>query len=137
MPRVIVVEDDRFNALLFQRVLTTLGGYDVTVTESAEETLRLAREHDTVLILMDVSLSSTTYQGRKLDGLELARLLRADAATARVPIILATAHAMRGDRESLLASSGADGYVSKPIEDHAALVAQVRALACAPGDAKD
>jgi CheY-like chemotaxis protein len=35
-----------------------------------------------------------------------------------VPVLLATAHAMRGDAEKLLADSGADGYVSKPIIDH-------------------
>jgi two-component system cell cycle response regulator DivK len=41
-------------------------------------------------------------------------------------VVLATAHAMRGDAERLLAESGADDYVAKPIVDHAAFVLQVR-----------
>ena len=45
-----------------------------------------------------------------------------------VPVMLATAHAMRGDPESLLAESGADDYVSKPILDHQAFVEQVLGL---------
>ena len=43
-------------------------------------------------------------------------------------MLLATAHAMRGDAEQLLAESGADDYVAKPIVDHEAFVQQVHAL---------
>ena len=43
-------------------------------------------------------------------------------------MLLATAHAMRGDATRLLAESGADEYVSKPIVDHDEFVASVRAL---------
>ena len=42
-------------------------------------------------------------------------------------MVLATAHAMRGDAESLLAESGADDYVAKPIVDHEEFVARIRA----------
>jgi CheY-like chemotaxis protein len=42
--------------------------------------------------------------------------------------MLATAHAMAGDRERLLAASGADGYLEKPVYDADALVAAVRRL---------
>ena len=45
-----------------------------------------------------------------------------------MPILLATAHAMRGDAEQLLAESGADGYVAKPIVDHEAFAAHAREL---------
>jgi CheY-like chemotaxis protein len=41
-------------------------------------------------------------------------------------VLLATAHAMSGDRERLLESSGADGYLQKPVYDSAQLVAKVR-----------
>ena len=44
------------------------------------------------------------------------------------PVLLATAHAMRGDAERLLAESGADQYVSKPIVEHDVFVACVREL---------
>jgi CheY-like chemotaxis protein len=41
-------------------------------------------------------------------------------------LVLATAHAMRGDAETLLSESGADGYLSKPIVDHGAFVEQIQ-----------
>jgi CheY-like chemotaxis protein len=41
-------------------------------------------------------------------------------------VLLATAHAMRGDAERLLADSGANDYVAKPIIDHAEFARQVR-----------
>jgi len=39
-------------------------------------------------------------------------------ALPHVPVLLCTAHAMRGDAERLLKESGADDYVAKPITDH-------------------
>jgi CheY-like chemotaxis protein len=59
---------------------------------------------------------------------ELCRILKSDPSTARIPVMLATAHAMRGDAEHLLAQSGADQYVAKPILDHAQFVNQIRGL---------
>ena len=49
------------------------------------------------------------------DGLELTRDLKAEPATAEIPIVALTAHAMRGDDEQALAA-GCAGYISKPID---------------------
>lgn len=116
MKHVVVVEDDPVNAELFRKILERRCGCRVTVTESPDEVLACARA-GAGAVLMDVSLSDSIYEGRPVGGVEICRLLKADPRTARVPVILATAHAMRGDEEHLLAESGADGYVSKPILD--------------------
>jgi len=79
-------------------------------------------------VIVDVSLANFTYQGKLIDGLQLSRLLKNDSQTRRIPILLATAHAMEGDRERFLATSGADGYLQKPIYDPEVLVARVREL---------
>ena len=118
MAHVLVVEDDAMNSLVFEKVLSRKCGYQTTITESAKEVLELAHNGQIDLILMDVSLSGTTHEGRRIDGLELCKILKEDSATNHIPVILATAHAMRGDRESFLKKSGADNYVSKPIVDH-------------------
>jgi CheY-like chemotaxis protein len=55
-------------------------------------------------------------------------MIKNHPSSAGVPVILATAHAMRGDAENLLAESGANDYVAKPIVDHGAFVAQVKSL---------
>ena len=77
---------------------------------------------------MDVSLANTVWQGTPINGIELCRMLKSDPATSSIPVMLATAHAMRGDAEAFVSQSAADGYVSKPIMDHAAFIAQVLAM---------
>ena len=126
MKHVLVVEDDAHNAALFQKILEKRAGYRVTVTEDAAEILRLANAGEVELVILDVSLRNTVLDGKPMSGVDLCRRLKADPRTARIPVLLATAHAMRGDGERLLAESGADDYVSKPILDHTLFAAQVR-----------
>jgi CheY-like chemotaxis protein len=52
-------------------------------------------------------------------------MLKADPATAALPVILVTANAMAGDREELLAQSGADGYIAKPVIDYQAFLSEI------------
>lgn len=125
MKHVVVVEDDPVNAALFRMLLERRGGCRVTVSESPEEVLRLARE-GVDAIVMDISLKGSSYQGRPASGVDVCRLLKASPETAAIPVVLATAHAMRGDDQRLMAESGADDYVAKPVVDHQAFVAQIR-----------
>ena len=127
MRHVVVVEDDPHNAVLFRKLLEKRLGCRVTLTESPDELFALVRG-GVDLVVMDVSLAHSSWGGRAVGGVELCRMLKGDAATSLVPILLATAHAMRGDAEMLLAQSGADDYVSKPILDHALFVEQVAAM---------
>lgn len=128
MTHVLVVEDDPHNAVLFRQILEKRAGFRVTVTESPVEIVALVRSGDVHLVVMDVSLANSRWEGRAVSGVDLCRLLRSDPVTAAVPIVLATAHAMRGDAEQLIAESGANDYVAKPILDHEAFVLQIRRL---------
>jgi CheY-like chemotaxis protein len=128
MPHVVVVEDDKTNARLFEAALVRRGGFQVTVTEDVALVLKLAESHDADLIIMDVSLSLCLYGGRLVDGLEITRMLKDNPVTSDVPVLLATAHAMHGDREHFLAASKADDYVSKPILDLVGLVERINQL---------
>jgi CheY-like chemotaxis protein len=125
---VLVVEDDPLNARLLRKVLEKRGGCIVTVTEDPLEVLALARSGTIQLVVMDVSLHNSKLNGKLVSGLEICRMIKADPACLMVPIMLATAHAMRGDCESLLAESGADDYVSKPILDHEEFVSKALGL---------
>ena len=125
MKHVIVVEDDPVNATLFRMLLERRGGCRVSVTESAEEALKLAREGADAVV-MDISLKGSMYQGRPVSGVDVCRLLKASPETSGIPVVLATAHAMRGDDRRLMEESGADDYVSKPVVDHHAFVSQIR-----------
>ena len=120
MRRIVIVEDDALVAKYLKYVLDQDERYDdVVVTESGDEVLALARDPATVALIVDVSLRSTQLDGRYVDGLELTRAIKTDPATAHLPVIVATAHAMAGDRERFLRESGADGFLRKPITDPA------------------
>ena len=127
MKHVLVIEDDPQNALLFRKVLEKRAGCRVSLTESPEEMMQIV-DGGVDLVVMDVSLANSSWQGEPVNGVDLCRLLKSKPHTAHIPVILATAHAMRGDAESLLQESGADDYVAKPIIDHAEFVTQVQQL---------
>jgi CheY-like chemotaxis protein len=123
---VLVVEDDPANAVLIETILTTLGGFAVVATDDGDEALRLAADGGLTAVVMDVSLGDTRVGGERVDGVELTRRLRGLPGCGHLPVILLTAHAMRGDREQLLFSSGANDYVAKPITDQQGFIDRLR-----------
>ncbi len=118
MRTVLIVEDDMVNARVFSKILTKRGGLNVKHTENVEEVISIARNKEADVILMDVSLSHSMYEGKPVDGIEITQILKSNPQTSDVPVILVTAHAMDGDKETFLSQSGADGYISKPVVDH-------------------
>ncbi len=125
--RIIIVEDNALVAKFFQMALERAGGFSCLVTEDVPGILREVAAGEVDLILLDVSLTNAEWNDRNVNGVELCRLLK-EKSPRRLPVLLATAHAMSGDRERLLESSGADGYLEKPVYDSAQLVAKVREL---------
>lgn len=126
MTHILVIEDEPAIQVVMQKTLTRLGGYDVTVTEDVAQSLALVRSGQIALVLMDVSLANSRYEGELIDGLAFTRLLKADPATRAVPVLLVTAHALPGDAERMRAASGAEAYIAKPFARPADLVAKVR-----------
>jgi len=113
---ILVVEDNEANQMLARAVLE-LEGYAVEVAGSAAEAFDVLGARRPDLILMDVQLPGE-------DGLSATRRLKADPATALIPVVALTAHAMTGDRDLAL-NAGCAGYIAKPI-DTRTFGAQVR-----------
>ncbi|MBE9169362.1 response regulator [Pleurocapsales cyanobacterium LEGE 06147] len=128
MTTVLIVEDDPINLRVFSKILTKRGGLQVKGTENVEEVLAIAHSGEIDIILMDVSLANSIYQGKPVDGIKITQMLKADPKTSSLPVILVTAHAMQGDRENFLKQSGADDYISKPIVDHQKFIEQILSL---------
>ena len=112
--QILLVEDNARNMALLRDVLRATG-YRTLEASGGREAVMLAAHHSPALVLMDIRLPD-------IDGTEALRLLRADERTASIPVLAVTAEAMAGDRERLLAA-GFDGYLSKPIDLDALLVA--------------
>jgi two-component system response regulator MprA len=113
---LLVVDDDP-NLLRMLRRGFVLAGFTVAAVEDGEAALRIMREQEPDLVVLDVMLP-------ELDGLEVARRIR--VAGSRVPIVMLTA---RGKLEEKLAGfqSGADDYLPKPFAFEE-LLARVGAL---------
>jgi len=116
--RALVVEDDPDIGPLVARYLQK-AGFTPTVLTSGRDVLARARRDLPDVIILDIMLPG-------MDGLELCRALRADAVTARVPIIMLTAKAEESDRIVGL-ELGADDYITKPFSPNE-VIARVRAL---------
>lgn len=108
-PLVLIVEDNPRNLKLARDVLNH-AGYDTLEAASAEEGLALAHERHPGVVLLDIQLPG-------MDGVQALRSLRADPATADIPVIALTAFAMKADRERFL-EAGFDHYVEKPLDIH-------------------
>ena len=94
-------------------------GFEVTVATDGQAGLDQAKALMPDVMLLDMNLPI-------MDGWSVARALKADAATAGIPIIALTAHAMSGDKEKALAA-GCDDYHPKPV-DFSRLVTQIEAI---------
>jgi len=106
MKTILIVEDIELNRELLAQLLED--DHRLLLAGDGVAALELARTQPD-LILMDLSLP-------KLDGWEATRRLKADPALAHIPIIVLTAHAMRGDEERARAS-GCDDFLTKPIDE--------------------
>ena len=126
--RILIVEDDPMNAKLFELILTRKASYKVEITEDPAYVIEQARGGHIDLIIMDISLSNSRLDGTPVDGLEVTRRLKLDPTTRTIPVLLATAHAMKGSREKFLRESGADDYISKPIVSADDLISRIETL---------
>src|SRR5262249_56676746 len=118
MPKILIVDDEADNLELLSRRLARRGFAVVTAGGAADGLVRARAELPNV-ILMDVKMPD-------MDGYEATRRLKADAATARIPVVMLTAQAMPEDRDRAL-EAGADEYESKPV-DLARLLEKIGAL---------
>lgn len=119
--RLLLVEDHPDNRDMLARRLTRRG-FRVEFAVDGAEAVAKARALLPDLVLMDLSLPV-------LDGWEATRRLRADPATAALPIIALSAHARAEDRASALAA-GCDDFDTKPVEFDG-LLAKILALLAA------
>ena len=126
--RILIVEDDPINVKFMRTVLVKKGGYEVLASEDVEEILEIARNGNIAAIIMDVGLTNSRYNELKVDGIFITKLLKKDPRTNNIPVLIATAYAMAGDRLKFLENSGAQDYLAKPIIDPNELIDAVRRI---------
>jgi two-component system cell cycle response regulator DivK len=107
MPRkILIVEDNEDSRELLAKVLRNKG-YMIVEAVDGEEAIEKVVSEKPDLVLLDISIP-------KLDGYEVAKRLKSREDVKDIPIVAVTAHAMKGDREKVIAA-GFEGYISKPV----------------------
>ncbi len=105
MKRILLVEDNDKNLKLLRDVLQA-DGYGTLEAMSAGDGIALAISERPDLILMDIQLPD-------MNGAAALQRLRADAATAAIPVLAVTASVMQNERNTIVAA-GFDGFLGKP-----------------------
>jgi two-component system, cell cycle response regulator DivK len=119
-PLILVVDDVGDNREMYAEFLE-YEGYQVAQARTGVEALALAQTVAPALIVMDLSMPG-------MDGWEATRRLKADARMKSIPVLVVSAHALRGTDERAR-EAGADGFLTKPClpEDLSAKVAAMLA----------
>ena len=107
MPKVLLVEDNEANRDMLARRLQRRG-FEVVFALDGAEGVAQSKSEAPDIVLMDMGLPV-------MNGWEAPRLIKADAATAHIPVIALTAHSMAGDREKAM-EAGCDDYDTKPVD---------------------
>jgi CheY-like chemotaxis protein len=107
MPKILLVEDNEMNRDMLSRRLERRS-FNVIIAVDGQQGVELAQSEVPDLILMDMSLPV-------VDGWTATRTIKDNPATANIPVIALTAHAMSADRQKALAA-GCDDYDTKPVE---------------------
>ncbi|MGH7324145.1 MAG: response regulator [Candidatus Rokuibacteriota bacterium] len=104
-PTVLYVEDNEYNRKIVRQLLSRTS-YRLVEAVDGEAALVMIRQERPDLVLMDVQLP-------KMSGFDVTRVLRAESATAAIPIIMVTSFALSGDDQRAMAA-GASAYLAKP-----------------------
>jgi CheY-like chemotaxis protein/HPt (histidine-containing phosphotransfer) domain-containing protein len=125
---ILLAEDNEVNQQVAVELLSSVG-LEVTIADNGKAVLEFLQDQVFDAILMDVQMPV-------MDGLEVARRIRAGKTQTDIPIIAVTAHAMMGDREKSL-QAGMDDHVTKPLDPEAlfkSLVKYIKPLARPVGE---
>ena len=106
MANILFIDDDLGSRVLYGKVCTFLG-HQSLLADTGKLGLVLARERHPNLIVLDLSLPD-------IDGLQVLTLLRQDAATDQIPVVIVSAGVSEQDPEVALAA-GAISYLTKPV----------------------
>ncbi len=104
---ILLVEDNEINQEVATETLKSVN-IRVTTADNGKEAVEAVKKHAYDAVIMDVQMPV-------MDGYEATRIIRFDSRNKDLPIIVMTAHAMKGDREKCL-EAGMNDYVKKPID---------------------
>ncbi|HVF52731.1 MAG TPA: response regulator [Actinomycetota bacterium] len=121
--RKLLIADDEEGVRALVRMTLESDDYEILEASDGEEALRLARSELPQLVLLDVTMP-------ELDGFEVCKALKGDAATSHIAVVLLTARTQKAD-QAKAAEVQADDYFTKPFSP-VALLSKVDEVLGAP-----
>jgi len=119
MAKKILVVDDDLESVKLVGLMLQRRGYEIVAAQSGAQGLEKAQLENPALVILDIMMPD-------MDGYEVCRRLRANPATATLPIIMFTAKTLVGDKVAGF-QAGADDYLTKPVHP-AELASRVEAV---------
>lgn len=117
MKKILVIEDDiitqQFYSMFFKK-----RGFDSIITDNGDKVFESLLKEDIGVILMDINLSNTYFNGEKIDGIKLSQLIKANPDFINIPLVLVTASSLSSQIKKFLSDTKAEDIVTKPILDY-------------------
>ncbi len=126
MLTILIADDEAFSRRLIRDTLSMISTFSFVEAEDGMSALEQARHYQPKLLILDIMMP-------KMNGVEVCRLLRADAALKHIPVILITASADPAHRV-IAHQERADGFIRKPLEESALLGTVMHVLQLAEVD---
>jgi CheY-like chemotaxis protein len=107
MRKKILLVDDSNTVLMMEKMILSKGPFDVITARDGQEAVEKAKSQQPDVVLLDVMMPN-------LDGLSACAVIRNDAATAHIPIVMVTTRGEEANIETAF-RNGCTDYVTKPI----------------------
>jgi len=117
MKKILIIEDDiitqQFYTMFFKK-----RNIDCIITDNGDKIFNALANENIGVILMDINLSNTYFNGEKIDGIKLSQLIKANSDYMNIPLVLVTASSLSSQIKKFLADTKAEDIVTKPILDY-------------------
>ncbi|GEM_PF-2556141 len=111
---VVVVEDDELASQLYQFYFNRYG-IKSFISDNASEVIDFITKEKVGLLIMDINLTNTYLNGKKVDGIEFTRYLKSNDSTKNIPIMFVTGTIINYDKETENIYNDSVDVITKPI----------------------
>lgn len=117
MKKILIIEDDiitqQFYTMFFKK-----RNIECIITDNGDKIFNALANEEIGVILMDINLSNTYFNGEKIDGIKLSQLIKANNDYMNIPLVLVTASSLSSQIKKFLNDTKAEDIVTKPILDY-------------------
>ena len=124
---ILIVEDDSFTQE-FYKYFFSRAGYKINITEDIEIFFNILENEKIDVIILDINLKNSFYKDKKIDGLQIAQIIKENENYKNIPVLIITAFQNKFGKTVTASYDIADDYIIKPINDFNELIKKVENL---------